>query len=291
MISNIDIENFQSHSKTSIELCSGVNVIVGKSDSGKSAILRALRLVTENKPAGTEFINHNSDSTCVSVKFDGNNIRREKNRKTLNSYFINGEVLKAFGQDTPKPVKDVVMFHDVNTQWQLDPPFMLSKTPGECSQYLNEVMNLEVIDSVTAKIQSETRSLMAEIKIHTAKLEELKKSFENLYWVDAVEELAEKLKYREQNIERIECNIVELQEIVDTIKRNERCEVPDLDKEFDKCEEYLDRIERLDFAGISSIVEHILMLQEKEKSITESIECVRRELSKFKICELCGRPL
>lgn len=41
-IKSIIIKNFQSHANTELELCDGVNVILGNSDVGKTAILRAL---------------------------------------------------------------------------------------------------------------------------------------------------------------------------------------------------------------------------------------------------------
>ena len=52
MIKEINIKNFQSHDNTNLILDSGVNVIVGSSDSGKSAIIRALRWVTSCVPRG-----------------------------------------------------------------------------------------------------------------------------------------------------------------------------------------------------------------------------------------------
>lgn len=50
------IENFQSHEQTEVFFTEGLNVFVGPSDSGKSAILRALRWVLYNEPKGTDFI-------------------------------------------------------------------------------------------------------------------------------------------------------------------------------------------------------------------------------------------
>lgn len=43
MIKTIIVKNFQSHSNTKLELSDGLNTFIGKSDSGKSAIIRALR--------------------------------------------------------------------------------------------------------------------------------------------------------------------------------------------------------------------------------------------------------
>ena len=41
-LKTVILENFQSHKHTSIEFNEGLNVILGPSDSGKSAIIREL---------------------------------------------------------------------------------------------------------------------------------------------------------------------------------------------------------------------------------------------------------
>jgi len=61
VVEKITIKNFQSHEETELQFSSGVNVIVGSSDSGKSAILRALKWVVQNKPSGTAFFTEGSD--------------------------------------------------------------------------------------------------------------------------------------------------------------------------------------------------------------------------------------
>ena len=52
-ILKVEIKDFQSHKNTNIEFSEGFNCIIGRSDSGKSAILRALRLVICNDLRGT----------------------------------------------------------------------------------------------------------------------------------------------------------------------------------------------------------------------------------------------
>lgn len=49
------IQNFQAHKDTTIEFdC--ITTIVGPSDIGKSAVLRALKWVAKNEPKGTSFV-------------------------------------------------------------------------------------------------------------------------------------------------------------------------------------------------------------------------------------------
>ena len=54
MIHSIKIQNIQSHKDTQLEFNPGINAIVGSSNNGKSAILRALYWVVYNRPLGTD---------------------------------------------------------------------------------------------------------------------------------------------------------------------------------------------------------------------------------------------
>ena len=87
MIKSIHLKNFQSHKDTLIEFDQGVNVIVGQSDVGKSAILRAIAWVCTNKPSGDEFISSWADSTSIKIKTDNCTVIREKG-KGVNQYIL-----------------------------------------------------------------------------------------------------------------------------------------------------------------------------------------------------------
>ena len=56
VISSLTLENFQSHKESKIVFDKGLTVIIGQTDQGKSAIIRALKWVLYNEPRGTDFI-------------------------------------------------------------------------------------------------------------------------------------------------------------------------------------------------------------------------------------------
>ncbi len=87
-IEAVRLENFQSHLDTYIELDKGLNVLVGQSDSGKTAILRGVRWVLFNQPRGTDFIRVGADFVRATVFFsDGTAIVRERTA-SKNRYII-----------------------------------------------------------------------------------------------------------------------------------------------------------------------------------------------------------
>ena len=170
MINNIKINNFQSHKDTELDFHTGMNVIIGQSDSGKTAILRALDLVIINKPSGSAFVSDGEDTTVVAVTLDsGLVIRREKGNK-INSYFTEledgTEVLefKAFKADPPEEIAGLLNIDSINIQRQHDAPFLLSKSPGEVARYLNQIAGIDKIDSAT---QYATRKVNEFTKEHT----------------------------------------------------------------------------------------------------------------------------
>ena len=50
MIKSIHVVGFQSHADSTIEFDPGVNVLIGQSDSGKTAVVRALDWALNNRP-------------------------------------------------------------------------------------------------------------------------------------------------------------------------------------------------------------------------------------------------
>lgn len=155
MITKVEIWNFQSHKHTIIELSKGVNIFVGLSDKGKTAIKRAIGWVIDNKPSGDAFRSHWGGNTVVELTFsDGNVIRRTKTN-TENSYTVNNEVpLKAFGQGVPDEVKKILNLESVNIQSQMDAPFLLSETAGEVASHFNRIAGISIIDKSIAKAKS-----------------------------------------------------------------------------------------------------------------------------------------
>ena len=197
MITKIEIKNFQSHKNTVLEFDKGVNVICGESDNGKSAVIRAIRWVVENQPQGTEKINArwNEDfKEPLSVKLytEKGYVERIRDKKR-NGYNLckNGEEvhLDAIGKGVPKEVTDFLNVSDVNFQYQLDPIYLLSKTPGQASQYLNEIVHLDSIDKIMSIADSDKRQLSSEQKIVETDIKKLEEEQKNYEWIDEADNL------------------------------------------------------------------------------------------------------
>ena len=69
MITKIILENFMAHERTELELGPGVNALTGPNNSGKSAIVEALRCVATN-PVPKHYIRHGAKEARVTLEFE-----------------------------------------------------------------------------------------------------------------------------------------------------------------------------------------------------------------------------
>jgi DNA repair exonuclease SbcCD ATPase subunit len=188
MIKKLRMKGFQSHADTRIEFDEGVNVIIGQSDSGKTAVLRALDWVLNNRPQGDDFRREGDDLTLVTAVLTDGLVRRWKRKTVENAYSLGKEgpeyqEFKAFGASVPDEIAKTVNMQAVNWQRQLDSPFLLSETAGEVARRLNEIVKLDAIDRGMSRVDSLSRKTQAQIKAlqdDVSQTEEQLKSFEYL---------------------------------------------------------------------------------------------------------------
>jgi len=174
MLRSLDITNFQSHKHSHLEFSPGVNVIIGQTDSGKSSIIRALRLVKENRPAGDSYKSYWGGNTVVTIETETDIIARKK-EGAENIYQLNDMIFRAFGQDVPAEIRSALNMDDVNLQRQMDNVFLLSNTPGEIAQHFNRIARLDKIDIGTKNVNARIRDISTKIKFKEGQIEEDKK--------------------------------------------------------------------------------------------------------------------
>lgn len=178
MIKKLVIENFQSHEKTELNLAPGVNVITGVSQSGKTAILRALHWLLHNRPSGERFRSwFASGATKVMIETsEGDRIWHVKDDK-INSYTVGSNVFDKIGRDIPDMVQSALRISELNIQRQLDKPFLVTSSAGEVAKTINRITRLEMVDEwisdLTSSINSINREkdqLEGEIDSHAEKI-------------------------------------------------------------------------------------------------------------------------
>ena len=173
------IENFQNHIKTTIQFAPAgqLTVIVGPSRSGKTAIIRALRWLLYNDPAGVSVPDWTKPgvkeeaSYCrigasfmrVTLKMESGHIVIRERTKATNRYkiIVPGEPepqkFEGFGTSVPLEIQEITGVSplkigdrtiNINLAEQLDPPFLGKKTMSapERAKILGKLAGTEEID-------------------------------------------------------------------------------------------------------------------------------------------------
>ena len=101
----LSLQNFQSISEGELTFKTGLNFIIGQSNSGKSATFRALKACLLNPSGSKHFIKKGSGRATVTLSYNGNDISWSKTEKA-NSYLINGEEYRNTGRSDAFKILD-----------------------------------------------------------------------------------------------------------------------------------------------------------------------------------------
>lgn len=179
MLERLELRDFQAHKKLVIEFDPNITVVVGDTDVGKSAIIRALSWVMLNRPDGDSFIRHGKDAALATLEVDGQVIVRCRG-KGENTYNLNSDEFKAFGKSVPERVSELLGVSEINFQCQHEAPFWFSESASEVSRRLNHVVDLGVIDDVLGSVAQQVRRNKANVEFCEERLKKAKEERDRL---------------------------------------------------------------------------------------------------------------
>ena len=221
MIKKLNIQNFQSHKDSTLNFDKGMNVIVGQSDSGKTAIIRALKFAIWNKPGGNDFRSNWGGNTSVEIITKEHSIKRSK-VKNENIYKLNDlKPFKAFGTNVPDEILQALNTDAINLQQQMDSPFLLKDTSGNVAAHFNKIAKLDKIDEGLKYIQSHIYSITKNIAWTKDHISEKNEQLEEFIDLNQFEKDIEKAEELQLNLQRTEHLLNEL------IKTSDRLQLID----------------------------------------------------------------
>ena len=145
----IKIKGFQSHKSSELNLHPNVNIIVGQSSSGKTAIFRAIEWLNTNRPLGTRFISHGETQAEVTI----DDVRGTKTDKGKTYYELANNRFDS-GSNVPDLVTNALNINPINFQDQLSEHFLITSSPGEVARTFNRILNIEKVDEYVSKLSS-----------------------------------------------------------------------------------------------------------------------------------------
>lgn len=210
MLKRIHITNFQSHKTSVLDLVPGINVIIGSSDTGKSAILRSLLWVWKNRPLGDGFIRDGETEVEVTTDWENKkqdfNLTRRRTNST-NSYILTGyEPFSEFGVNPPSAVEEVLNLSEINFQTQFKPYFLVFETPGFVANYLRSVTGLNEIDKIVKCIESKQDGNSRQMKLLERDLITVNEGLDKLNKIPVleIERNIEKVKRIQEESEKLQ---------------------------------------------------------------------------------------
>ena len=257
MIDKIKIQNYQSHENTELELSSGINVIIGETDRGKTSILRALNWMFSNRPLGEGFkCDKNIDSEVrVFISKGEWDLARIKNlEKNFNGYFLYHKKdnekrfdFNKIGSEVPEPIKKALNLSSINYQSQLSNHFLIRESPGEVGRVINDSTRMVDIDSVMSWFEKELREKRNQERSISKDLENKKEEIKQYEGIELIGEKIERLLKLENKIPPIKTRLERFSYLVSRLDKLEKEEKESnvwIDKE-GKVRELINRVGEL----------------------------------------------
>ena len=179
---DVEIRNFQSIEKASFQI-DGFTVVVGRSNIGKSALVRAIKAALTGASVSS-FVRHGAGclrrtkqaKTCkcfasVHLKTEGFDLLWEKG-DSLNRYTFNGVIYDKAERGTPdflQPVFAPVKVGDkqelLQVSDQFSPIFLLDQTGGAVADTLSDVARLDRINSAMRLAEKDRKEAVSTRKV------------------------------------------------------------------------------------------------------------------------------
>lgn len=185
VITRLQLKNFQSHELLRATL-GRITTFVGRTDAGKSAVVRALRWLCFNRPPGDAHKRWGTGGVVVTAKVDGHTINRAR-APGVSAYGLGNTEYNAVGAGVPTPIADLLNVDDINFQYQHDPPFWLNLSPGDLAKRLNAIVNLQEIDITLANLDRDKRRAATNVELTEARLAAAEERHKELNYVDGVD--------------------------------------------------------------------------------------------------------
>lgn len=233
-IKRVEIDGFQSHRYTALDLTQGVVAITGPSDNGKSAVLRALRWVLYNEApeCGVDKAMHKG-CTRMTVKVimsDGVSVLRERDGKR-NRYVIErpGEqtlTLVDFGRDVPAEVIEAHGMRQVpfdprhptalSYASQLEAPFFLTNSAPDRARILGRLAGVHYVDLAQKTTNADALALSKEIKSLEGQVAQVEAELAAYDDLDSQEQCVTRAEQLLRDVQPITTQIERLQSLVTT---------------------------------------------------------------------------
>ena len=281
-IDEVVLINWMSHEHSVIKFHKGLNVITGTSDSGKSAVYRALEYLYHMGQEGYRsfhpgWVRHKASNAIIRVKYDdGYMIERVKGDKNEVRLYKDDELVYEklkVGTAYDKEILDFLghppferNLGSFSFSHQHDPAFLVSQSKDAIPKTISKLSNSGDYDRAAELLKTENLSFNPIIKSSETKIKEIKNELKSFDDLDDDISKYEALEIAIKDAEDIEKDKFSLQNILDTA-RSKKTELDSLIEINNKEQEKLACLDTLD--SVQAVADEIKSLKNYSTEITD----------------------
>ena len=215
-IKTLTLKNFQSWKNSTIKFTKGLNIIVGNSDSGKSAIFRAIDSIFTGK-FFPDYVRKQEKESMVKLEFDDNSIFVREKNKTKQLAEANGIKFERIGKEIPQEYFDCLGKTNISVgekeipvclRNQDDSYFFINSSDYEKSKIIGSVCGIDIVDKIMESINKDIRENNSKIKFLSEQMQKTK---------EVRDEAKNKYEHRKINYDILFKNLAKIQKDYDKL--------------------------------------------------------------------------
>lgn len=327
----LKLENFQSIEYAELEFPKGITIIQGKNGSGKSAIFRAIKGLLTNPSGKSGYVKHGTNETRVTLDNNESSVtwvRTPSSCAYINN--LSGEVYSKASKLDSRDIADLGFYFDskdrvvnIHDTWSVLFPF--GETDADMFKLFEDVFNISCSSLIIDELKKDESSYKGIISDLNQKIDTCNQTLQNnqqrLQIIDeakvtdlgkCIKELNDRVTLFENTLAQYHkvkplclravpepITVEAIQELDDYCKRLEESLVL-----YDRSLSYLKfsgvelNLALFSFEDIDIPFEEYQENRHKVNALSEEISQLlkrqkelEQEISKVKVCPVCGRPL
>ncbi|PNX50501.1 MAG: hypothetical protein BV456_06470 [Thermoplasmata archaeon M8B2D] len=221
MIKSLILKNYKSYRDQRIDFDNGITVIRGEGLSGKSNIVKAIKLIKNYRSRKNNKFRFALNRSPMQLELinDDNQIILTENDSVV--FQIKDKLTRKFKRKkTPTEVKQALALSSVNIQSQLEQPLIVENNSSQLSKLINRIIGVNRIDSYIKDINSQIKINKAMIEKDTILLEQLEKNQIAFQKLPQIKKKIDRANTYRRKIEKIQNQIADIELIVESINQN-----------------------------------------------------------------------
>lgn len=238
MLKSARVENFQSLAVVPM-MFDQFTVLVGPSNSGKSAFLRAIRSLVRNTfvPAN---VRQGQTKAIVLIYLNGHIISSERG-KSLSTYYLEDDPYPKSGKSVPPEIVQALKMPliegiDPHFSFQFDRPFLLAESGSTAASVIGSLTNVSVLHAAVREANRRRGNVSSTLKVRYEDREKLQQRVETFRFLPARKKSIDKARKALQKAEGLQASLSALQTATSALEASQAFletftlpEVPDID--------------------------------------------------------------